>query len=137
MDGISQSPAVEILAAVERAKAFKLCLRRMWAVTGSLPNREHSLPALIPAPGMFPVPSHDRQHHKHDQCTFDFCEHSRVDFTSVPQRHEENCDEHCGDFYFPLEMLDERVANGETTAWKLDERSMLDTSRPYMAISHV
>ncbi|KAH0558812.1 hypothetical protein GP486_004548 [Trichoglossum hirsutum] len=133
---------VEILDAVGRAKAFGLCLRRIWAVSANLPGRENSLPSLIPAPGMFSVPSHDRQHHEHQQCTFDFCEHSRVDFTSVAQHHE-GCEENCGNYTFPLDQLTDRVEKGKFTAWKLasvlldDPPSLLDSTRPYMAISHV
>lgn len=77
----------EVLEAIERAKALGLCLRRIWAVSASLPNKERSLPNLIPDPGAFSVPGHVRQHHEHEQCTFDFCEHSRIDFTSVEQHH--------------------------------------------------
>lgn len=133
---------VEILDAVRRAKAFRLCLRRIWAVSASLPGRENSLPSLIPAPGMFSVPSHDRQHHEHEQCTFDFCEHSRVDFTSMAQHHE-GCEGDCGNYAFPLDQLIDRVERGKFTAWKLvsvsldDPPSLLDSTHPYMAISHV
>ncbi|OJD33069.1 ankyrin repeat protein [Diplodia corticola] len=126
----------KILDAVRRARAFRLCLRRIWAVAASLPDKEKSLPTLIPAPDIFSVPGHDRQHHEHEQCTFDFCEHSRVDFTSVAQHHEK-CPKDCGHFIFPLEQLEERVEAGRPTAWKLDDRSLLDTSHPYMAVSHV
>lgn len=129
----------EILDAVGRAKAFRLCLRRVWAVAASLPGRAQSLPNLIPSPDMFSVPSHSLQHHEHEQCTFDFCEHSRVDFTSVRQRHEENngmtqCVGHCERLEFPLvpRMLKEKAA-----IWKVYDQSLLDASHPYMAISHV
>lgn len=88
---------------------------------------------------MFSVPSHSLQHHEHEQCTFDFCEHSRVDFTSVRQRHEENngktqCGGHCERLEFPLvpRMLKEKAA-----IWKVYDQSLLDASHPYMAISHV
>ncbi|KAI9147082.1 ankyrin repeat protein [Paramyrothecium foliicola] len=126
----------EIVEAVKRAKAYRLCLRRIWAIAATLPDRENSLHSLIPAPGMFLVPSHDSRHHEHEQCTFDFCEHSRVDFTSVAQHHE-NCDKTCGHIEFPLQLLNERVAKGEPTAWKLEEPSLLNTSQTYMAVSHV
>lgn len=132
----SKRDHAELLDAVGRAKAFRLCLRRVWAVAASLPERENSLPNLIPVPDMFSVPGHDRQHHEHEQCTFDFCEHSRVDFTSVAQHHE-RCGGDCGHFRFPLQILEDRVREGKPTAWKLDDRSLLDTSHPYMAVSHV
>ncbi|KAK5662254.1 hypothetical protein OQA88_8159 [Cercophora sp. LCS_1] len=134
-----------ILDAVRRAKAFKLCLRRIWAVSANLPNRARSLPNLIPAAGTFSVPSHSRQHHEHEQCTFDFCEHSRIDFTSVAQRHE--CQDppgpDCGNYVFPLQQLSSRVDRSSSTAWELvsgspdDVPSLLDPTKPYMAVSHV
>lgn len=132
----------EILKAVERAKVFRLCLRRIWAVSASLSGKAQSLPSLIPAPGMFSVPSHNWQHHEHEQCTFDFCEHSRIDFTSVAQRHE-CCEGHCGNYSFPLDQLIDRVERDRFTAWKLvsaspdDAPSLLDSTHPYMAVSHV
>lgn len=129
----------EILDAVGRAKAFRLCLRRIWAVASSLPGREGSLPSLIPSPGIFPVPSHSLRHHEHEQCTFDFCEHSRVDFTSVAQRHEKGhgqiqCDGKCNYIQF---VLSERTWKEKAAIWRLDGQSLLDASHPYMAISHV
>ncbi|GAB1312345.1 Heterokaryon incompatibility domain-containing protein [Madurella fahalii] len=132
-----------ILEAVERAKVFRLCLRRIWAVSASLSNRARSLPSLIPAVGTFSVPSHSRQHHEHEQCTFDFCEHSRIDFTSVAQRHEGCQGSDCSYYDFPLGQLTARVDRGKSTAWKLvsglpdDVPSLLEPTQPYMAISHV
>src|SRR4051812_4172502 len=58
-----------VLKAVERAKEFKLCLRRIWAVAASLSDRERSLPSLIPSDDTFSVPSHSGEHHEHEQCT--------------------------------------------------------------------
>lgn len=128
---------LQVLDAVGRAKDLKLCLRRIWAVASSLPGRENSLPELIPVPGTFSIPGHDRERHEHEQCTFDFCEQSRVDFTSVAQHHEMPCRGNCEQTTFPLILLNERVGKGEPTAWTLDEPSLLDASHPYMAISHV
>lgn len=129
----------EILDAVGRAKAFRLCLRRIWAVASSLPGREGSLPTLIPNPEMFSVPSHSLRHHEHEQCTFDFCEHSRVDFTSVEQRHEKGhgqiqCSGRCSYIQF---ILSERTWKEKAAIWRFDGQSLLDASHPYMAISHV
>lgn len=128
---------LKALDAVGRAKALRLCLRRTWAVAASLPDRENSLPGLIPMPGTFHIPGHDREHHEHEQCTFDFCEQSRVDFTSVAQHHEAPCRGKCEQITFPLQLLNERVDKGKPTAWKLDEPSLLEASQPYMAVSHV
>ncbi|KAH8744242.1 hypothetical protein F5882DRAFT_313205, partial [Hyaloscypha sp. PMI_1271] len=136
IDKTSAATKVEILEAVERAKAFRLCLRRIWAVASSLPGTANRLPTLIPDPDRFLVPIDDKQHHEHEQCTFDFCEHSRLDFTSVPQHHE-NCNKDCDRLTFPLELLDDRVKKGKPTVWRLDEQSLLEPSRPYMALSHV
>ncbi|KAJ2989487.1 hypothetical protein NUW58_g3441 [Xylaria curta] len=52
----------EILETVRRAKAFKLCLRRVWAVAASLPDGAKSLPTLIPTLDMFPVPNHNNRY---------------------------------------------------------------------------
>lgn len=127
---------------MERAKGFRLCLRRIWAFSAWLPGRENSLPGFIPASGRFSVPSHNRQHHEHEQCTFDFCEHSRIDFTSVVQLHEGHKGS-CGYYKFPLDQLIDRVDKGRLTAWKVasgggdDAPSLLGSTQPYMAISHV
>ena len=98
----SASPT-EIVAAVERAtRDFKLCPNRIWELAGSPPQGEQNLP-LQGFTGRFWQPLYhppkrlinsrqitkalDRQYDQHDQCTFDFCEYSRRDFTSVAQRH--------------------------------------------------
>lgn len=130
---------VEILDAVGRAKAFRLCLRRIWAVASSLPGGAERLSTLIPAPDTFSIPSHNLRHHEHEQCTFDFCEHSRVDFTSVRQRHEENCGTtQCKGNCEPRDfVLSARTWREKAAIWKLDGQSLLDASDPYMALSHV
>ncbi|KUI62492.1 Serine/threonine-protein phosphatase 6 regulatory ankyrin repeat subunit B [Cytospora mali] len=130
---------VNILNAIARAKGFKLCLRRIWAVAESLPDKAKSLPSLIPDPDMFSIPGHSLQHHEHEQCTFDFCEYSRVDFTSVAQRHEELYCEKGG--HRECKRLEFVLANGmgekNAAVWNLDGQPLLDSSLPYMAISHV
>ncbi|CCT63193.1 related to heterokaryon incompatibility protein [Fusarium fujikuroi IMI 58289] len=133
----SGAAKLQILSALKRAKDLKLCLRRIWAVAASLPDRENSLPALIPLSDTFSIPGHDRERHEHEQCTFDFCEQSRVDFTSVIQRHEPPCNGECKKILFPLQQLDEQVTSGQPTAWKANEPSLLEASKPYMAVSHV
>ncbi|KUI64372.1 Serine/threonine-protein phosphatase 6 regulatory ankyrin repeat subunit B [Cytospora mali] len=130
---------VKILDAIARAKGFGLCLRRIWAVAASLPDKEQSLPTLIPTPGMFSIPSHSLQGREHEQCTFDFCEQSRVDFTSVAQRHEKRYCEienhgHCGQRQF---ALNNGMGEKNAAVWDLEGRPLLNSSHPYMAISHV
>src|SRR5271170_5662989 len=76
--------AMEIMTAIKRSTLnFNLCRNRIWAVAANLPDRERKLPLLIPAKIQNP-----KGHIGHDKCTFDFCEHSRLDFTSVERRHE-------------------------------------------------
>lgn len=88
------------------------------------------------------MPSHSRQYNEHEQCTFDLCEQSRIDSTSVAQRHED-CDGKCGKYNFPLRLLDERIEKSKFTAWRLvsdsldDTPPLLDSKNPYMALSHV
>jgi len=137
MDEVPPETFAKISDAIARAKEFKLCLRRIWAVAAILPDRAKSLPSLIPTPGLFSVPGHDRDHHEHEQCTFDFCEHSRVDFTSVAQLHESCHAKSCGQMVFFLDRLNDHLSEGKPTAWKLDGQALLDTSHSYMAISHV
>ena len=130
--GIFTSPIVE---AVERARSFNLCPHRVWALSGSLPGRELNLPALIPpAENRISVPGHDG----HDRCTFDFCEESVVNFTSVEQLHECN-NRKCGltQGKFQQHMLNKPALAGEPTAWKLDGSSVIEPTQPFMAISHV
>jgi hypothetical protein len=94
MDLVPSDISDEIMKAIERARTFKLCPHRIWAIARSLPNEEHNLPGLIPQTGEIWVKSHDEGDNKHDHCTFDFCEYSRIDYTSVEQRHEclgKNC----------------------------------------------
>jgi hypothetical protein len=76
-------------------------------------------------------------HKGHDQCTFDFCEHSRLDFTSVTQRHE--CpDQACAKtISFDAAELDMAVNAGKPTAWTLDGSSIIEPHQPFMALSHV
>jgi hypothetical protein len=126
-----------IIKAIEGARIFKLCPRRIWAIAGSLPNKECNLPELIPQTGKTWVRGHGEGDDKHDHCTFDFCEYSRIDYTSVEQRHE--CPgNNCTDFrsFSPL-LLKETALAGDLTASKLDGETMIKPPEPFMAISHV
>src|ERR1700722_1118206 len=127
----------KIVEAVQRAtRDFKLCPNRVWAVAGSLPERERSLPMLIPATEKI---KQTMGHEGHNQCTFDFCEYSQLDFTSVAQRHESSSciNNPCKRLQFPTAIL-EQAANAENpTAWKLDRKSVIEPPQQFMAISHV
>ncbi|OBT50363.1 hypothetical protein VE04_09948, partial [Pseudogymnoascus sp. 24MN13] len=131
--------AAEIMKAVERAtRDFNLCPNRVWAIARSLPRREKNLPLLIP-----PTEKNKSMvgHEDHKQCTFDFCEYSRLDFTSVVQRHEyESCTKNpCERLQglFPSAILEKAAIDGGPTAWVLDGGSMVQPLQRYMAISHV
>ncbi|KAJ5378157.1 ankyrin repeats (3 copies) domain-containing protein [Penicillium cataractarum] len=118
------------LQAFERATVqLKFCPNRVWAVAGE------DLPNLLPH---VETDDHHIDQNKHELCTFDFCEYSRRDFTSVPQRCE------CGKkdcrqigYQFPRRILDEAARSGKSTAWKLSGHVMLESPRPFMAVSHV
>jgi ankyrin repeat protein len=137
--------ATEIVGAIERAtRDFKLCPNRIWAVAGSLPQREQNLPLLIPPPEKIKQKVDPKGHEdqkRHDQCTFDFCEYSRLDFTSVSQRHEPPCSEEkpCNRLQdrFDKDILKNAANAGNPTAWELDGKSMIEPPQPFMAISHV
>jgi hypothetical protein len=78
-------------------------------------------------------------HRGHDQCTLDFCEHSRRDFTAVAQRHE--CIGSSGNRLdsrlFWSDVLEAAANAGDPTAWKLDGTSTIGPLERFMAISHV
>src|SRR5271155_3371162 len=81
--------APEVVEAVKRAtRDFNLCRNRVWAVARSHPRGEQILSSLIPSTDEI---QKKEGKNEHEQCTFDFCEQSRLDFTSVAQRHEEPC----------------------------------------------
>ncbi|KFY94647.1 hypothetical protein V500_03120, partial [Pseudogymnoascus sp. VKM F-4518 (FW-2643)] len=129
--------AAEITESVERAtRDFNLCPSRIWAVARSLPGREGNLPWLIP-----PTERNKSTvgHEGHKQCTFDFCEYSRLDFTSVEQRHESCTEDPCQRLQglFPSAILEKAAIDGGPTAWKLDGGSMIQPLQRFMAISHV
>lgn len=138
-------PWVEIDEAVQiLTTRLCLCPNRVWAVARSLSGRERNLPFLIPSGKTV------MGHRGHDQCTFDFCEHSRRDFTAVPQRHEPAfcqkskmnresdisypCHQlkHC-----PQRELEAAISAGKQAVWKLDGMAILPRPEPFMAISHV
>lgn len=123
-------PAPEILKAFKKAtEDFNLCPNRVWAIA------KEELPQLIPTINAVPeLPKQDY----HEQCTFDFCEQSRRDFTAVVQRHEckkKKCVRlQC---LFSRDVLHNAANAGESTVWSLDGKTMTKFSQPYTAISHV
>ncbi|KAK6525218.1 hypothetical protein TWF694_005364 [Orbilia ellipsospora] len=121
-----------IALAVEKAKQLQLCPHHIWSITACLPGREFNLPALIPGKNVT-IPSHDG----HIFCTFDFCEESVKNFTSVNQRHECDSPSTCAKIKLRQDLLNKHAANGNPMAWRLDHTAMLDPDQPFMAISHV
>ncbi|KAF2969312.1 hypothetical protein GQX73_g4251 [Xylaria multiplex] len=136
---------VEVDEAVQALTTrLHVCPNRVWAIARSLPGRERNISYLIPRDGTVVG------HQGHDQCTFDFCELSRRDFTAVAQRHEPRfcrkfeINRENGTTYpchqlnrFPPELLDAAALAGKHTVWKLDGMAILPLPESYMAISHV
>ncbi|KAL4772405.1 hypothetical protein BDW60DRAFT_222660 [Aspergillus nidulans var. acristatus] len=133
--------AADVESALERAsESFGLCPNRVWSIAYNLEQWQKKLPRLIP--------SKERGeqmkivgHHGHEHCTLDLCEYSRLDFTSVKQRHElPRCQSvPCGTLtgLFPRALLKEAALADRPTAWRLDGKSLVETPEPVMAISHV
>jgi len=113
---------------------FQLCRNRVWAVVKTLSLEDRELLLQIPASRDI---EHRGTHEGHDQCTFDFCEHSRLDFTRVEQRHEQCPNRTCEPHWFEPHTLEQAARDGKRTAWKLDGKSMIESPEPFMAVSHV
>ena len=149
------SDAIKLLDDFEWAtKEAKLCPNRIWAVAGKdlhkvLPSRrrldeciefiEKSTQAILEEVQLIrPANEISVDAESHHGCTFDFCQHSVRDYTWVHQRHEcrlQNCSRLKG--LFSRSTLTKAAIDGKSTVWSLDGHSMIDQSRPYMAISHV
>ncbi|OOQ89107.1 hypothetical protein PEBR_10662 [Penicillium brasilianum] len=126
----------ELLGAFKRAKELNLCPNRLWLVAGE------NLPKVFPGCSMSLVIGATVQ--EHEECTPGMCEYSSRDFTAVQQRHEcgtadgairETCTQIQN--RFPSRIRDEAALKGEPTVWNLSGDAMLETERPYMAISYV
>lgn len=107
-------------------KGLNLCPHRVWTVAGK------DLPYVMPSGKRIPP------HKNHQQCTFDFREHSQRDFTAIRQRHE--CTQKtCAVMQdsFSREALNEAIKAGELTVWTLDGKSLLPFPSPFIAVSHV
>src|SRR3984957_6403282 len=129
-------PSASIVGAIEMVTTkFNLCRNRVWAVARSLPAMKQDL--LLQIPTTVGV-KQTGGHKGHGQCTFDFCEHSRLDFTAVAQRHESCTNRPCNPKRgFETGKLEKAANAGKPTAWTLDGESMIDPPQPFMAISHV
>src|SRR5271154_4750524 len=89
---------------------FQLCRNRVWTVAKTLspPDRE----LLLQIPASWDI-EHRGIHAGHDQCTFDFCEHSRLDFTRVGQRHEHYPNRACEPRRFEPHILEQAARAGK------------------------
>ncbi|KAJ5614382.1 hypothetical protein N7528_008036 [Penicillium herquei] len=124
----------DLLEAFERATLdIKLCPNRVWAVAGE------KLPDLLPQNTQILSQHKIRHDHSlHQSCNLEYCEYSQRDFTAVQQRHEcksASCMQMRG--RFPREILHHAASSGSSTVWNLAGNAMLESPRPYMAISHV
>jgi len=142
----------EILKAIDRAVEYGFCLNRVWVVARGLGRGILDLPGLLPpydAPleRMFKHEGASRdvyimEKNPHEKCTFDFCEQSQINFTSISQRHESSSCRvvpHCEPIegLFPRDVLNEAVIQGRETAWQLNGTATIEPGEKYMAISHV
>ncbi|KAE8551528.1 hypothetical protein EYB25_005418 [Talaromyces marneffei] len=102
----------------------------------NLEDWETKLPYLIPTSereksmGMI-------GHEGHDRCTFELCEYSILNYTSVTQRHEygvASCsqEKRCSTLkgLFSVDKLDEPALVGRPTGWRLDGKSTIDVAEP-------
>ncbi|KAJ9605741.1 hypothetical protein H2200_009590 [Cladophialophora chaetospira] len=140
----------KLLEAVEKAtKVYKFCPNRIWAAVETSPGHEHELPILFPPQDqrldyVFGSRRHcNTAQDTHDRCTFDFCEFSLLNFTSVQQRHESRscadvaCSPIIAENIFPEDALHNAAAEGRPTAWHLYGRRIVQPHQRFMAISHV
>jgi ankyrin repeat protein len=136
--------AAEVESALERAtEIFGLCPNRVWSIAYNLEQWQKKLPRLIPSAERGKKQMKIVGHAGHKHCTLDLCEYSRLDFTSVKQRHEQRrCqDVPCGTFteLFPRALLEGAALADRPTAWRLDGKALVASpeEEPVMAISHV
>jgi hypothetical protein len=105
----------------------------VWEIARSLDAKKRE--KLLEIPSTMEV-AKAGQHEGHDQCTFDFCEYSRLDFTGISQRHE-CAKKDCTQNFFSTEILDDAIEKGKSTAWLLDGTTVIERPKSFMAISHV
>ena len=134
---VHQVSGQDVLQAVQRAvEDLYICPNRIWCIAKSLPGGIQTLPQLLSSPGATVYKGNKEDH---ELCTFDFCERSRLDFTSVPQLHERpHCQtKYCYPQHFSLNQVENAVRDDKPTAWRLNGVSVLEPQERYMAISHV
>lgn len=134
-DPVMAQDQPSIVGAIEAITTkYELCRNRVWEGTRSVECKKRDQFLQIPDAAKV---EQTGSHEGHDQCTFDFCEHSRLDFTGVPQRHESCTENQCATKRFDTLVLEKAIEAGMPTAWKLAETSVIEPPQPYMAISHV
>ncbi|GAW16892.1 hypothetical protein ANO14919_063380 [Xylariales sp. No.14919] len=124
-------------ALVTLTSTLNLCPARIWSITRGIRGQEANLPSLI-------LPkTYDGsivRHTGHDRCSFDHCEASNLDFTSVQQRHEPtHClNESCTTLHlFPQKAVKSALETGQHAVWRLGGEHILPHPQPFMAVSHV
>jgi ankyrin repeat protein len=150
--GAAQESDDKLLEVLSTASEYGLCPNRIWAVARGLEDGIESLPVLFPPKDLElgrifgRQGEHDKQQKEerdlHRECTFDVCEQSQINFTSISQRHESptcRLDEHCQtlDRLFPRAVLEQAVKENGPTAWLLNGAATIKEGQKYMAISHV
>jgi hypothetical protein len=127
------SPSQLLVTLANLTRDFELCRNRVWAVAKSVSEDKRGELLKIP----LSLAIKQRGVHKgHDQCTFDFCEHSRLDFTSVAQRHECLSNDPCKLVSFEAKKLEKAANAGKWTAWTLDGHSVIEPPQSFMAVSN-
>ncbi|KAI9695103.1 MAG: hypothetical protein M1820_008928 [Bogoriella megaspora] len=125
----------QILETLEKATAlYKFCPNRIWSIASSHSGKEHIVPVLINVNDIYTENLFAKADSgDHTRCTFDFCEHSQINFASVSQHVP------CGWLknLFPRDVLNKGAEKGMLTAWYLNGRALVQPGQKFMAISHV
>ncbi|RSL86822.1 hypothetical protein CEP51_002600 [Fusarium floridanum] len=78
---------------------------------------------------------------KHKRCTPGFCQQGNMDSTKVTQWHSTEGHNSCEPLEFDLELVNEAVVKGHSTAWICDQKyeqpELIEDGNDYVAISHV
>ncbi|KAI0860574.1 hypothetical protein F4860DRAFT_503911 [Xylaria cubensis] len=143
----------QLLEMLEKAREQNFCLNRIWHVCSQIkdwPSKQLIIEEILRAI----VSKSALKHEDHSACSVDFCEFSIRNFTAVQQYHEPMSYEE-GDQgkiaedhkqqgacitvrgVFKETKLIQAVRSDKLTAWNLDGWDILESPRPFMAISHV
>ncbi|KAI1078312.1 hypothetical protein F5B20DRAFT_571767 [Whalleya microplaca] len=140
-----------IIETLEKAGNQSLCPNRIWQACSQIKDwssKQSTLEEIVS--GIFPKDA--LRHENHSACSVDFCEFSSRNFTAVQQYHEPRTDEEIDQTNekhkqkgacFPLKnlfhdaKLIQAIQSNRLTVWSLDGRTILEHTRPFMAISHV